>query len=106
MFNTNSNIQPVMDKVERLVSAVYLVTGYISDKEPLKWRIRSLSTELLRTSGTLNQSHVYATEKFGKLKELKDSTVSFLRVAKNAGLVSSMNAEVIEREFGTLESLM
>mgnify|MGYP001620150877 FL=1 len=30
----------IKDKTEKLTSALYLVTGLISDQEPIKWQLR------------------------------------------------------------------
>jgi len=72
-------------KSERLASALYLVTNFFDDKEPLKWRLRTLSTDLVSE----------------RIKD-KSSTVmeilSLFSVAKTAGIVSEMNYDILVRE--------
>jgi hypothetical protein len=74
-------------KTEKLITAIYLITGFFDDKEPMKWRLRELGSKLL--------SH---SEKGQTVSE----TLSLLRVAKNAGLISDMNFDIISREFNRL----
>jgi hypothetical protein len=101
-----ADIKPIQDKIERLVSAVYLVTGYITDKEPLKWEVRLISSDLLKASLNLIDEGTLLGERLAKLSSINESIASHLRVAKNAGLVSDMNASIIEKEFSNLNELI
>ncbi len=72
-------------KSERLASALYLVTSFFDDKEPLKWRLRALSTDLVSES----------------IKDKSNTTMEILSlfsVAKTAGVVSEMNYDILVRE--------
>src|SRR3989344_7014445 len=69
-------------RAEKLASAVYLVTSFFADQEPLKWRLRTLAADMITTlsrSVVLNLSSLFI-------------------VAKNAGLVSLMNHGIISKE--------
>jgi hypothetical protein len=74
-------------KTEKLVSALYLITGFFDDKETMKWSLRELGGKLISQRGNRN----VAVEIMG-----------LLNVAKNAGLISDMNHEIIYREFSAL----
>ncbi len=80
----------ISKKTEKISSAIYLVTGFFDDKEPLKWRLRTLSTDLISE----------------RIKD-KSSTVmeilSLFSIAKTAGLVSEMNYNILIRELSKLE---
>src|SRR3989344_3786914 len=53
---------------EKLASAIYLITSFLNDQEPLKWKLRSLASE-------------------------------FLSLAKNVGLISAENNDLMQAEF-------
>jgi len=74
-------------KTEKLITAIYLVTGFFDDKEPMKWRLRELGGSLLSHS---ERSHIVS------------EILGLFTVAKHAGLVSDMNFEIINREFSRL----
>lgn len=74
-------------KTEKLISALYLLTSFFSDLEPMKWRLRGLGSKLLSVKES---------------RSLVQEIMSLLTVSKNAGLISDMNHEIIHREFGNL----
>lgn len=74
-------------KTEKLISALYLLTSFFSDLEPMKWRLRDLGSKLLSVKES---------------RSLVQEIMSLLTVSKNAGLISDMNHEIIHREFGNL----
>lgn len=45
-------------KTERLIQSVYLVSSFMNDREPIKWKIRESSLELLSTTSVLNPDTV------------------------------------------------
>lgn len=70
-------------KTEKIGSAIYLLTSFFDDKEPMKWRLRELTHKLLAQE-----------EKGNIVLEIS----SLLNVAKNVGLVSMANFEIMNRE--------
>jgi hypothetical protein len=88
-------------KSEKLASAVYVITGFFNNEEPLKWRLRSLATSLAPYgpklfNDALGDSHRSRIE----AGEIATEIITLLRVAKNAGLISPANHELLEQEFG------
>lgn len=73
--------------VQKLVSALYLLTSFFSDLEPMKWRLRELGGRLISV-------------KEGQSTVLE--IMGLLSVAKNAGLISDTNFEIIHKEFEKL----
>ncbi len=82
-------MQTDIKKTEKLVSALYLITSFFADLEPMKWRLRDLGNKLLGAK---------------EGKNLVQEIVSLLTVAKNSGLISDMNYNIIHREFSNLLS--
>ena len=80
----------VINKPEKLASAIYLVTSFFDAQEPLKWRLRNLSADLI--SGEIK-------DKFSTVKEI----LSLFSVAKTAGMVSEMNYDILVRELSKFE---
>jgi hypothetical protein len=74
-----------LSKSQKIASAVYLITGFFSDSEPLKWRLRGLSADLV--------SEGYKD----KITLLRDITALF-SVAQSANLLSAQNFEIIKGE--------
>lgn len=80
----------ILKKIEKITSATYLVTGFFDDKEPLKWKLRTISIDLIS-------------------EEVKDKSVvvgemlSLFSIAKTAGLISETNHNILVRELSPLE---
>ncbi|KND48462.1 MAG: hypothetical protein AB200_01890 [Parcubacteria bacterium C7867-005] len=103
LFSGNESFIFVFKKTQKLVSALYLITGFFQDNEPLKWRLRTLGSELLSLSLLLRDDS----------SKGKDSTIvsmranilevtSLLSVSKQIGLISDMNYGIINKEFDVL----
>ena len=87
-------------KSERLATALYLVTNFLPDNEPLKARLRTLALELVRTAmlvkyGTTSDE-VGAPE---SLRGIIAETLGLLELAFINGLVSEMNFSILKREY-------
>lgn len=91
-------------KTERVVSALYVVTGLFPEAEPLKWGIRESGTLLLkntlasRYSATTN-SREFLSDIFAEMAHLH----SLLDIAHVADLLSGMNFLLLKKE---LESVL
>lgn len=72
-------------KSHKIASAVYLITGFFNDLEPLKWKLRSLSADLV------------SNQEKDKVNILRDLGALF-SVAKSANLISEANYEILSRE--------
>lgn len=86
-------------KSEKLASAIYLITGFFNDQEPLKWKLRSLASELVSLSLSLKDNLL--KEKNTLISETKNvilKITGFISVAKNAGLLSLENHVLMQEE--------
>lgn len=97
----------LVKKTQKLVGAVYLVTGYISDTEPLKWSMRECSVSVLSDVAKLKDTSSSEVTNFAK-KILSDTKriESFLGLAEIAGYLSAMNAMILVEEFRSLSRLI
>lgn len=91
----------IVKKVENFVRAIYLVTNFLSDNEPLKWKLRTIATDLIervmsfmrddknKTNEPLHRAHF-----LGCLSVL----VSLLNVGEQCSAISEANATLLKRE--------
>lgn len=86
-------------KTERIVSALFLLTSFFSEDEPLRVQMRSASIRLLNSELSLIEevgtSGVAAHE---HIRKISMHIVSLLHAAYYAGLVSEMNYSVLRDE--------
>lgn len=93
----------ISKKCERLATAIYLVTNFLSDTEPMKPRLRTLSLELVRDSALLkNGNQMAGANVLETLRANILETLSLFELAFIAGLVSEMNFTVLKREYTSL----
>jgi len=105
VFNHNQHFAYIYKKTEKLVTAVYMITNFIKDNEPLKWRIREKALELLSLNVSL--STVSLSDRKDLLKRYQaysTEIVSLSSISYHAGLISEMNFEILKREFTNLAS--
>lgn len=86
-------------KCERIATALYLVTNFLSDTEPLKARLRTLGLELVRDASSVRYGTMLEIQSFNVLHATIAETLSLLELAFIAGLVSEMNFSILRREY-------
>jgi hypothetical protein len=93
VFKDNPNFYYVLKKTEKLVSAIYLLTEYLSDNEPLKTELKKTGLDLLTLSLSLpNKSFQLSTLKL----------LSLLEILFVGNFISEMNYTILKREFEAL----
>lgn len=106
-FSTDTNFVFILKKTEKLSSALYLITGFFDDQEPLKWKLRNLANSLLSTSLVLKDKETSKKDKtIIELEGILLEIGSQLLVAKHAGLISEMNYNIINKEFSLFADLI
>ncbi len=103
VFDSRAHFAFVHKKTEKLVAAVYVVSNFIKDNEPLKWSIREKSLELLELAVLLN--FVSLEERRGILRNhqsVASEIISLSGVARQSGLFSEMNHDILKKEFENL----
>lgn len=97
-------------KSEKLSFALYKITEFIDDSEPLKYKIRDLSLSLVLVVASLQEHNktsdvVVLKKALSVIKGIK----SFLVVARGQSFLGDMNFSVLMKEFldleGTLEGV-
>lgn len=103
VFNRSKHFLFIYKKTEKLVTAVYMITNFIKDSEPLKWRIRERALELMSLNMSFNT--VSLSERKELLREyqaISIEIVSLTSIAYHSGLISEMNYTILKTEFESL----
>jgi len=86
-------------KTQQLTTAIYLVTDTIERSDPLRKYIRKITVSLLGTSCDLVSGNVLdKAEILLDIETLFKDLLVFLRTAKDTGLISEMNSEILLSE--------
>jgi hypothetical protein len=92
-----------LQKSEKLATAVYMITDIIDSREPVRWKIREEAMEILSLmSAPLGD----ASSKWNVLYRITQAIERIehiLMLARNAKLISSMNASVVMKEYAELK---
>lgn len=103
LFKDNPQFAYIHKKTKKLVSAIYLLSNFISDKEPLKWEMRNIGLSLLSQGLMLSDRNVLNYElTISNYISAGVSFLSVLEVAHLAGLISEMNYHILKYEFENL----
>ena len=87
-------LKDTLKKPEKLVSALYLITSFFDDQEPIKWKLRSLAAEFISLTVSLKERQVATLE----TRNIVLKIAGLLSVAKNVGLVSFTNHDLVQGE--------
>lgn len=101
------NFWYIAKKTEKLITAVYMLTDFLSDTEPMKSRLRMAGTALLSDTHSLERLDV-SERKVAAMKAIEDleSILSFLEVASHASLISPKNVQILRDEFLALKNIL
>lgn len=90
-------------KSEKLASALYMITGFIPENDPLRTQLRGSAVDLVSTVADTKKGASVSQEHFGsRCLEIG----SMLSLAERAGLISPMNAQILCDEYASLGSFV
>ena len=98
-FLKNEHHSFVVEKTEKLASALYMVTGFIPGDDPLRTRLRVCAVDLVSATTGKGDDGVVDGNRFAS-QCLEIGTI--LKLAERAGFISSMNAGVLSDEYADL----
>jgi hypothetical protein len=93
----------IYKKTEKIVTALYMVTVFLSDNEPLKWKMRQLGADMLSIANSLKDK--FSTERDDATHRLRSHVLeitSLLDIARWGGLMSAMNTDILKGELAEL----
>lgn len=86
-------------KTERIVTAIYLVTNFLSEDNPLRKSLRHSSMELLSLiSSIVFSTHSNLKKAESEIRFHANQIISALSIALYSGYVSDMNYKILEKE--------
>jgi len=96
----------VFQKTDKLVKAIYLLTGLMSDKEPMRERSRALANKMLESALSMSE-RIWGEEVYQKNLLSAISEVSILfDIAENTKMMSKMNHQIITSELKKLADFL
>jgi hypothetical protein len=99
-LNRNTYRSFLLQKTEKLASALYVVTGFIPADDPVRSKLRLSALDLISQSAGTTQFNEISAREFGnRCIEI----AALLEAAQYAGLISRMNATLICDEYANLE---
>lgn len=103
IFEKDNFLIFVYKKVECIVSASYLLSNFLSDKEPIKWQFRDAGVGLLSRVLSLTSNQFSKSPTMSEVASDLLKFLSLLNISFTAGFVSEMNFNILKKE---LESLI
>ena len=99
LFSKHIKMSFILKKTEKIATAVYMVTDFLADSEPLRIQLRTVSLELVsmtrKISARSSEPHyVLADEVVRGVEEI----VMLVTLAMTIGLISEMNAKILISE--------
>lgn len=89
----------ILKKTEKVVMAIYMVTDCLEDNEPMKATLRALGVRMVSIVYDAKNIPIYEQDMiYGSFVDGINETISFIQIARTVGLISEMNAGILERE--------
>ena len=89
----------ITKKSEKIASAIYLITSFFNDHEPIKWKLRTLTTEFISLAVLLKDNFFRDRDvTLLKVRSLVWEIINLLSLTKNIGLVSITNYSLLYQE--------
>lgn len=98
-YQKHASMSVIIKKTEKITTAIYMVTDFVHESEPLRARLRTLALAL--NSGTRkigsrsSEPHYSLADEVGRTIE---ETISLIELATTIGLVSNMNGQILRTE--------
>ncbi len=86
----DSSLSVSYPRLNKLITALYIVTDIMDKEEPIRTKLRTLGVEILSDINSLSTL---------KLNEKIQAILSFLDIASAVNLVSEMNFNILQKEF-------
>ena len=87
-------------KAEKLVTATYMITNFLSDKEPIKWKLREACLSMLSDVSVLKDKNTQErSDIFVRVLSTVGEILSLLEIARLSGFISEMNYSILKREY-------
>lgn len=97
----------IIQKSQKIVSALYIITDSIKDSDVIKWEIREEGISLVSNALMFNTNFTHERDHATRLfLSTSDKLISFLNICLIASLISQMNASIVIQEIESLVSFI
>ena len=99
MQEKHNSMSFISKKTEKITTALYMVTDFIPESEPLRLQLRTVAISLMSKTRTL-VSRATLAERFevDEISGLFGDAIAFVELAGTIGLVSQMNSAILLSE--------
>jgi hypothetical protein len=112
--NNEEQLQSQLLRVDKIVMALYMVTDFIDDREPLKFKLRNLGLEivsLIKKNYSDQVANFFGTPGSGYSRylvaeKITGEIVSLLDIAGAVGIISEMNYLILKNEFMAIQKVL
>lgn len=104
VFLKNEHHSFAVLKTEKLASALYMVSGFVSENDPLRTRLRTCALDLVSCVTDSRKAKEDASQEVFGARCLEIGTM--LGTAERAGLISPMNSKILCEEYAALASFV
>ncbi len=95
------------ERVGKITNALYKVTDFLPDKEPLKWLLREASVNILINVVSLkDKTSQDKTTSFMEILDSLNKVISMLDLASLSGFIAGLNFEILKREYEKISELI
>lgn len=99
----NKFFEVASKRAEKIITALYMVTDFIKDNEPIKGELRSVGLSLLGATHDITKNSVTLFKAtLPEVTALVRKTISFLEVSATMSLISDMNYQILRNELMAL----
>jgi len=103
ILKADSNVLFLQKKSERISAAIYLITNFFNVDEPLKWAMREDAVALIKDMNALSRTSLADKESRVRAAASHIGQIhSLIELARTAGFISPMNADILVSELGIL----
>lgn len=104
--NASLDLEFVRKKAERIIAAVYLLSDFFPDQEPLKWKLRERTLSFMDDVNAVSHvSHIDRDPDISLSSALKEleQVRSLLSLSNMTGFISAMNFGVLDGELSAFK---
>ena len=99
LFGKHMQMSFILKKTEKIATAVYMVTDFLADSEPLRIQLRTVALGVVSTARKIaarsSEPHYVLADEIARLIEEMEMLIT---LAMTIGLVSEMNAKILISE--------
>lgn len=104
-YHKHLAVSVISKKTEKIVTAIYMVTDFVPESEPLRTHLRTLGLSLIsgtRRIGARSSEPLYALA--DEVNRTIDETNTMLTLATTIGIISEMNGAILASELGKVKA--